>query len=71
MGLIAYDGDENGSDVVDIGADEFVGPFGSCEGDFEPDGDVDGNDLADYISDSMGISLADFAENFGRNDCIK
>jgi serine protease AprX len=40
-----------------------------CQGDVEPDGDVDGSDLAEYISDSMGIALEDFAANFGRNDC--
>ena len=60
-----YDGDENGSDVVDIGADEFVGPFPTCDGDFEPDGDVDGDDLADYIDNDMGIGLGSFAANFG------
>ena len=38
----------------------------ACEGDFEPDGDVDGSDLAAYISDSMVIALEDFAANFGR-----
>jgi subtilisin family serine protease len=40
-----------------------------CKGDFEPDGDVDGADLAEYISYSMDITLEDFAENFGRIDC--
>ena len=40
-----------------------------CEGDFELDGDVDGSDLAEYISGSMVIALEDFAENFGRDDC--
>jgi len=40
-----------------------------CEGDLNGDGDVDGADLAAYISNSAGISLADFAADFGRNDC--
>ena len=46
--------------------------FNTCVGDIEPDegdGVVDGSDLAVYISNSMGISLEDFAENFGRTDC--
>jgi serine protease AprX len=41
-----------------------------CKGDVEPDGDVDGTDLAEYISGSMVFVLEDFAANFGRNDCI-
>jgi hypothetical protein len=40
-----------------------------CDGDFEPDGDVDGSDLAEYISDSREIGLEDFAANFGKDDC--
>ena len=43
-----------------------------CKGDIEPDGDpdsdVDGSDLAEYISD-MDIGLEEFAANFGKNDC--
>ena len=41
----------------------------TCDGDFEPDGDVDGSDLAEYISYSMDIGLGDFAKNFGRDNC--
>ena len=37
--------------------------------DRDTDGDVDGSDLAAYISNSMGISLGDLAEYFGRTDC--
>ncbi|MHC4639178.1 MAG: WD40/YVTN/BNR-like repeat-containing protein [Planctomycetota bacterium] len=41
-----------------------------CEGDFTPaDGDVDGSDLAAYIADQAGISLNDFAAEFGRTNC--
>ena len=40
-----------------------------CPGDVEPDGDVDGSDLAAYISGSMMIALEDFSANFGRTDC--
>jgi hypothetical protein len=47
--------------------DPFVGP---CQGDFAPsDGDVDGSDLAVYISDPKNIDLEDFASEFGRTDC--
>jgi len=49
--------------------DEFVGPFASCDGDFDPDGDVDGDDLADYMDNPMGIGVGSFAANFGRDDC--
>jgi subtilisin family serine protease len=41
----------------------------ACECDFEPDGDVDGSDLAAYIADQAGINLGDIAEDFGRTDC--
>jgi len=52
----------------DIGAFEY---YPACHCDFPPvDGDVDGADLADYISDSAGISLDDFAAEFGRIDCF-
>jgi hypothetical protein len=43
-----------------------------CECDFEPaegDGDVDGNDLVFYSGGATGISLADFAAEFGRTNC--
>jgi hypothetical protein len=40
-----------------------------CECDFEPDGDVDGSDLAAYIANGAGISLNEFAEEFGRTNC--
>jgi hypothetical protein len=40
-----------------------------CNGDFEPDGDVDGADLSAYLVNPMEISLADFSASFGRTDC--
>ena len=41
-----------------------------CEGDFAPaDGDVDGSDLAAYIADQAGITLGEFAAEFGRTNC--
>jgi len=52
-----------------IGADIGFGNVPPCSGDFEPDGDVDGADLVAYISNTAGISLANYAEDFGRNDC--
>jgi hypothetical protein len=42
---------------------------GLCEGDFEPDRDVDGADLAALIN-SSSTELNKFAEDFGRVNCI-
>ena len=50
-------------------ADTEFRNFIPCWGDFEPDGDVDGADLAEYISNSTGIALEVFASDFGRTDC--
>ncbi len=47
-------------------------PQGVCECDFEPaegDGDVDGSDLSTYAEGGIGISLVDFAAEFGRTNC--
>jgi hypothetical protein len=40
-----------------------------CDGDFEPDGDVDGNDLLTQAGGATGLALEDFAASFGRPDC--
>ncbi|RLC04629.1 MAG: hypothetical protein DRH34_03735 [Deltaproteobacteria bacterium] len=40
-----------------------------CHGDYDNDSDVDGSDLAVYISDSQGLLLETFAVNFGRTYC--
>jgi hypothetical protein len=40
-----------------------------CKGDFDGDGDVDGNDLSDLVNDEKGLSLKRFAREFGRIDC--
>jgi hypothetical protein len=40
-----------------------------CLGDFKPDGDVDGVDLDTQAQGGTGISLSDFSQHFGRNDC--
>jgi hypothetical protein len=46
-------------------------PENLCEGDFEPDGDVDGSDLAMFAADfDDGSELALFAAHFGRTDCL-
>jgi hypothetical protein len=47
--------------VAEIGA--------TCPGDFNGDQDVDGDDLADYLTDTSRVDLIDFAANFGRVDC--
>jgi hypothetical protein len=49
---------------------------GYCIYDFEPDGDVDGKDLAAFIQDLIsGMvgsgDLADFTGEFGRSPCVK
>jgi hypothetical protein len=47
-----------------------IGPFSAtCPGDFDWDFDVDGVDLQEYIFDSGGLDLDDFAANFGKESC--
>ena len=48
--------------------DNNIGDACECEGDFEPDGDVDGRDLAQKIN-AGGSNIDKFADNFGRIDC--
>ncbi|TFG37536.1 MAG: hypothetical protein E4H46_01555 [Desulfobacterales bacterium] len=43
---------------------------GSCLGDFNGDGDVDGSDLAHQSGQDTSISVSDFAANYGLTDCI-
>jgi FtsP/CotA-like multicopper oxidase with cupredoxin domain len=40
-----------------------------CKGDFDEDGDVDGEDLSDMANDEKGVTLKRFAREFGRVDC--
>ena len=40
-----------------------------CAGDFEPDGYVDGSDLAALIASQSFGNLAIFAQNFGSDAC--
>jgi len=39
-------------------------------GDFDQDGDVDGSDLAIFAAGGNGITLENFAAEFGRTDCL-
>ena len=61
------DGNNDGVAEPDIGADEHTN---YCMGDFEPDGDVDGSDLAEMIIEGKTLDLAVFAGEFGRNNCL-
>jgi hypothetical protein len=40
-----------------------------CESDLDGDGDVDGSDLADNITDQAGTGLDDFAAEYGSTYC--
>jgi hypothetical protein len=48
--------------------EEAADPVPACEGDSEPDGDVDGVDLVEEIN-AGGSNIAQFAADFGRTDC--
>ena len=41
-----------------------------CLCDFDHDDDIDGSDIADYISRTTGLTLYTLAANFGRIDCL-
>lgn len=56
------DGDGDGTATTDMGAYEFILFF---IGDFDLDRDVDGLDLHDLSVGGTGVSLPDFAEDFG------
>lgn len=49
---------------------EIIGVNPACEGDFDHDGDVDGSDLAVFAAGGTGITLEDFAADFGRTNCF-
>ncbi len=40
-----------------------------CVGDSEPEGDVDGTDLWEFIAGGCFEDIADFAASFGHTDC--
>jgi hypothetical protein len=41
----------------------------TCPGDSDQDMDVDGTDLADFIFESEGLGLDEFAVNYGKINC--
>lgn len=50
---------------------DFEGePASILQGDFEPDGDVDGSDLAVFAAGGTEVSLQEFAENLGKTYCL-
>jgi hypothetical protein len=55
----------SGAGIELISSDPLV-----CRGNSDEDGDVDGSDLAEYIRVGGGVSLADFAMNFGKSACL-
>ena len=57
--------DSDEAEIV-ITAFEFV-PW--CEGDLDTDGDIDGKDLATFAAGETGITLEEFAAEFGRTNC--
>ena len=54
--------DANGV-IEDIGGPAITAV--TCDGDFDQDGDVDGSDLAIFAAGGTGITLEDFAADFG------
>ena len=61
------DGDNDGIAIPDVGADEYAS---ECSMDVEPDGDVDGSDLAEMIAGGQTLTTAVFAAEFGRINCL-
>ena len=64
----SLDGDGDGTEAVDIGADEFVAA-GGCPSDRDGDGDVDGADLFLLAGDPAVLDLGAFAGDFGSEVC--
>ncbi|MCP3873550.1 MAG: hypothetical protein GY699_10410 [Desulfobacteraceae bacterium] len=40
-----------------------------CKEDFDKDSDIDGEDLVDFIIDNQGVSIEEFAAQFGQTNC--
>jgi hypothetical protein len=73
--LDACSGDDNYNANADFDMDGCVTEYdreliNPCKGDFNNDGDIDGNDLASYSSDSRGTSIESFAFEFGKSNCL-
>jgi hypothetical protein len=62
-GYGVYESDENNN---------LLGPVdiivGGCKCDFNVDGDTDGSDAAEFISNSQGVELEDLANEYGRTN---
>ncbi len=43
----------------------------SCDADLDVDGDVDGRDATYFANDTSKFSLSEFANQFGKNDCLE
>ena len=51
------------------GTPEATTTGGTCKGDCEPDGDVDGSDLYQYTVGNLTVSIDEFVINFGKINC--
>jgi hypothetical protein len=51
------------------GDEDSIGDACDCEGNFDADGDVDGSDLTIFTEGYTGISIEEFAEDFGNIYC--
>lgn len=58
----------NDGNLYSLPADVTI-TVSACLGDFEPVGDIDGLDLSNLPEGQGSISIADFAENFGKIGC--
>lgn len=60
---VKYEYDDQGNRLSKRVVVSYVPP--TCEGDLDGDNDVDGSDLAVFAIGNSGLSLAEFAANFG------
>jgi hypothetical protein len=80
-----YAGDISGFDVAGVsveggfGSDNgdgegvtiYIGSGYDCACDYDDDGDVDGSDIAAYITDSQGQLLERLVADFGKTSCTQ